>query len=140
MITQTVSRSTVCPDCEREGTQRATQALVEDSLRWDVQFECVSHQHAEHTGGLGAGPEWLHEALLAEYGAWVLRIDEGGGTSESPARYMRLLRAALHVSLAEAKARLSQLLGPGISGTRVETEHLARKFRSAGLPCVTQPG
>ncbi|WP_234441701.1 hypothetical protein [Streptomyces sp. WM6386] len=111
------------------------QALVGDSLRWDVEVTCAACRFAVADCG-GELSDDVREQLLAEHGATVLRL-------RAPAHrvtVLRVLRAALGLELGAAKDVLEQVWGGAYAGTTPEVELLARRLREAGVDAVASPG
>ncbi|MGX2993424.1 hypothetical protein JNUCC64_03870 [Streptomyces sp. JNUCC 64] len=132
---ESLTYTTVCQDCGARLECHGVQALVGDSLRWDVEAACSAcgFAIAECDAAL---PAELRERMLSEHGAATLRVVPRG--RNVPA--MRVLRAALGLDPAGAKAALSRVLAGELSGTLPEMEFLADRMRKAGVPAsATRP-
>ncbi|MEV7891954.1 hypothetical protein ACWD3I_01520 [Streptomyces sp. NPDC002817] len=124
-------RTTPCPECRSPADWVGVQALVGDSLRWDVEVTCPACLFAVADCG-GDLSDDVREQLLAEHGAAVLRL-------RAPAHrgtVLRVLRAALGLELVDAKGALEQVWGGAYVGTQPEVELLARRLREAGVDAV----
>ncbi|MEU5885930.1 hypothetical protein ABZ835_03715 [Streptomyces sp. NPDC047461] len=128
-------RTTPCPECRSPADWVGVQALVGDSLRWDVEVTCRACRFAVADCG-GELSEDVREQLLAEHGAAVLRL-------RAPAHrvtVLRVLRAALRLELGAAKDVLERVWGGTYTGTPPEMELLARRLREAGVDAVASVG
>ncbi|MFE0456828.1 hypothetical protein ACFW2D_37215 [Streptomyces sp. NPDC058914] len=121
--------SAACFDCGAQSECHGVQALVGDRLRWDVESACPACGSAVAVCG-GELPAELRERILAEHGRrwlWVT-VPPGGRVT-----VLRVLRTALGLDLAAARAALDRVLAGDHSGTPPEVERLARRLREAGL-------
>lgn len=128
-------RTAPCPECRSPADWVGVQALVGDSLRWDVEVTCRACRFAVADCG-GELSEDVRGQLLAEHGAAVLRL-------RPPAHrvaVLRVLRAALRLELGAAKDVLEQVWGGTYTGTPPEMELLARRLREAGVDAVASVG
>ncbi|MCX5333933.1 hypothetical protein [Streptomyces sp. NBC_00140] len=128
-------RTTPCPECRSPADWVGVQALVGDSLRWDVEVACPACRFAVADCG-GELSDDVREQLLAEHGAAVLCL-------RAPAHrvtVLRVLRAALGLELAAVKDVLEQVWGGAYVGTPPEVELLARRLRAAGVDAVASAG
>ena len=128
-------RTTPCPECRSPADWVGVQALVGDSLRWDVEVTCRACRFAVADCG-GELSEDVRGQLLAEHGAAVLRL-------RAPAHQvavLRVLRAALRLELGAAKDVSEQVWGGTCTGTPPEMELLARRLREAGVDAVASVG
>ncbi|WP_240983082.1 hypothetical protein [Streptomyces sp. S3(2020)] len=128
-------RTTPCPDCRSAADWVGVQALVGDSLRWDVEVTCPAcgFAVADCEGELS---DDVREELLAEHGGAVLRLR----ATAHRVTVLRVLRAALGLELGDAKGVLEQVWGGTYTGTGPEVELLARRLREAGVDAVASRG
>ncbi|MFI6011279.1 hypothetical protein ACIBAG_21080 [Streptomyces sp. NPDC051243] len=129
-----MTRSVPCPDCGAAADWAGVQALLGESLRWDVELTCAGCGFAVAECG-GAPSEEMRRRLIAEHGRAVLLVRR----PVANASVMRVLRAQLGVGLAEAKTLLGRVLAAQYSGTLPEMELLARGLRAAGVDAVATP-
>ncbi|MEU8620744.1 hypothetical protein [Streptomyces sp. NPDC048623] len=116
---------------------QGTQSLLHDRLRWDVESSCAACGYAVAVCDHGPPPPERRAQILAEHGLAELHLS---GTRDSGVVVMRVLRAALGLSLAEARDTARRVGEGGWTGTRPEAERLARRLRAAGVPAEVRPG
>ncbi|WP_435107918.1 hypothetical protein [Nocardiopsis synnemataformans] len=122
----------VCQGCGGRLECQGVQALVDGSLRWDV--ECVCRTCGSSMASCGSAlPDELRDRILDEHGPVTLLVD-------APARnvaIMRVLRAELGIDLTDARAVLDRVVAGDYSGTLPEVELLVRRLRAAGIEATS---
>jgi MinD superfamily P-loop ATPase len=131
ILVESIRYSAVCQGCGVEAEWCGVQALVGETLRWDVESTCSTCGFAVAVCG-GDLPEEMRSRLLSEHGRARLRVNGPA----SNATVMRVLRAELGIGLDGVKAVLEQVLSGQYSGTLPEMELLARKLRVSGIDAV----
>ncbi|MFD5871018.1 hypothetical protein [Streptomyces sp. NPDC060322] len=121
----------VCPDCGARSECWGTQALVDDCPRWDTESVCPACGFTVLVCGDDV-PAGMRERILSEHGPARLQV----GPVVGNVVIMRVLRTALGMDLAQARAALRTVLAGEWSGTLPETEFLARRLRAAGIDAV----
>lgn len=127
-VYETIEHPAVCQGCGARLECQGVRALVDGSLRWDVECTCRICGSSMASCG-GALPDELRERILDEHGPVTLLVN-------APARnvaIMRVLRAELGIDLTDARAVLDRILAGDYSGTLPEVELLARRLRAAGI-------
>ncbi|MEE1792320.1 hypothetical protein PUR28_16350 [Streptomyces sp. BE308] len=130
-VFESIGYSAECQDCGEELECWGVQALVDGSLRWDMESTCSACGFAVAACG-GDLPAELRGRLLSERGPARLNVDPAARN----AAIMRVLRAELGIGLAEVKSVLSEVLEGAHSGTMPEMEFLARRLRASGIDAV----
>ncbi|MEU1783608.1 MULTISPECIES: hypothetical protein [Streptomyces] len=131
-VLESITYSAVCQDCGARLECCGVQALVDGSLRWDVEVTCSVCGFAMAVCD-DVLPSDLRDQLLSEHGAAWLRVTSPWGKSIA---IIRVLRAELGLDLTEAMTALDRVLAEEFSGTLPEMEFLARKLRSVGVSAV----
>ncbi|PDP85406.1 hypothetical protein CQJ94_21720 [Glycomyces fuscus] len=136
MVEQSVYASVeypaACQDCGAQLECWGVQALVNGSLRWDVECACRACGFSVAVCG-GDLPGELRDRILEEHGTVRFLVEPPAGN----VAIMRVLRAELGIDLTEAKAVLGRVLAGDYSGTLPEVELLARRLRAAGIETVS---
>ncbi|KOX28611.1 MULTISPECIES: hypothetical protein [unclassified Streptomyces] len=128
ILVESIRYSAVCQGCGAEAECCGVQALVGETLRWDVESTCPACGFALAVCG-GELPEELRGRLLSQYGRARLRVTP----PTRNAAVMRVLRAELGIGLNGVRAVLEQVLTGQYSGTLPEMGLLARKLRASGI-------
>ncbi len=118
----------VCQGCGGRLECQGIQALVDGSLRWDVECACRTCGSSLAACG-GDLPDELRDRILDEQSPVRLLVDPPTGN----VAIMRVLRAELGIDLTDARAVLDRILAGDYSGTLPEVEFLARRLRTAGI-------
>lgn len=114
-----------CESCRGDGVYEVAQVLHDGFIEWEVEFKCSACQEQYAERGLGAGSDWLRDALKKENGEWGVVAE-----SFSRPKAMKVFRSIYENSLAEAKMMADRLAGAGINGTHIESEFLAMRLRA----------
>jgi hypothetical protein len=130
IVVETIRYVAVCQECAGETRCCGAQVLVGHRLRWDVESACPACGFAVAVCG-GDLPKARRDQLLADHGPATLRVTDPTGQAVP---VLRVLRAALGLDVAGARAALSRLHDGTLTGTLPETELLARRLRAAGVP------
>lgn len=133
---QSVQYQLPCEDCGGPLDCVAMQALVQGRLEWEVEYHCPACDNRWSECGHDAAPAALRSRLLGEHGqANILLAD----SSASAAAVMKVLRAELGLTLADARSALELLrLGRHV-GTLPEMTYLAAKLEISGITATAQP-
>ncbi|KOU14090.1 hypothetical protein ADK52_37065 [Streptomyces sp. WM6372] len=131
ILVESIRYSAVCQGCGAAAEWCGAQALVDETLRWDVEATCSTCGFALAVCGRDI-PDEMRSRLLSEHGRARLRVSR----PTSNARVMRVLRAELGIGMDGVKAVLEQVLIGQYSGTLPEMELLARKLRASGIDAL----
>ncbi|MFE3198820.1 hypothetical protein [Embleya sp. NPDC059237] len=134
MVSASIRYFAVCQDCAAQAEWWGVQALVDDSLRWDVECRCTTCGFAVAICD-GDLPAHLRNRLLSEHGKATLRVTP----TAQRAKLMQVLRAELNLDLTDVRAALDRVLTGTHSGTLPEVEHLARRLRASGIDATALP-
>lgn len=129
LVFASLTYSAACRDCGAQSECHGVQALVGDTLRWDVESVCPACGSAVAECG-GELPSDLRERILAEHGTAWLRVTATAGQRVA---VLRVLRAELALDLTAARAALNRVLAGDHAGTLPEVELLARRLRGVGV-------
>ena len=116
-----------CPDCGEAGEKRIGQDPSPRRVEWFGSFACARCGAVYEEDGWGELPSGWREALIAQEGEWELRVQ--------PVRtgiVLKVLRAALGLTLVELGQLKERLPGAPCVGTRAEMEHLRLRLAEAG--------
>ncbi|MEU9616042.1 hypothetical protein AB0D56_31460 [Streptomyces sp. NPDC048209] len=131
-----------CSGCGSELECVGVQALVGQSLEWDIGYHCSDCGDAVYECGPGEGsvPNDLRRRLLAEHGEAQLILSDPLAV---PALVMKVLRAELGGDLARTKRTFQQIRAGMFAGTMPEMTLLVDRLRAAGVEaeveCPQQP-
>ncbi|MFJ3703100.1 MULTISPECIES: hypothetical protein [Streptomyces] len=131
-----------CSGCGSELECVGVQALVGESLEWDISYHCSGCGDALYECGPGGSsvPDDLRRRLLAEHGEARLVLSDPRASSVP---VMKVLRAELGGDPARTKRTLQQIRAGLFAGTMPETTLLAHRLRAAGVEaeveCPKQP-
>ncbi|MFJ2738665.1 hypothetical protein ACIO3O_03255 [Streptomyces sp. NPDC087440] len=131
-VLESITYAAVCQDCGARLECCGVQALVDGSLRWDVEVTCSACGFAMASCD-DVLPSDLRDQLLSKHGTAGLRVTSPQGKNIA---IMRVLRTELGIGLTEARTELGRVLAGEFSGTLPEMELLARKLRAAGISAV----
>ncbi|MEV7690340.1 hypothetical protein [Streptomyces bungoensis] len=136
IVTQGVKLTSTCPVCGGVLIRDVGQFIARGQLRWGIEGRCRTCPNAWCETGVGAAPEEISQALLAEHGPARLRL----ATKEAPlVPVLRALRETCHLSLGEARLMAADLGGGGLTGTSVEMAHLAEGLRKRSVATERVP-
>ena len=110
-----------CWECERAIQISVGQYISNQELVWYRSQNCPYCGNQLEEDGAGIPPEEIRQAILAIEGQYNLIVQETGSRAVVA---IKLLRAALDLSLNEAMKLKSMMPGKTISGTKVEMERL----------------
>ncbi|GAA4083101.1 hypothetical protein GCM10022233_75760 [Streptomyces shaanxiensis] len=130
MIAQSGSYRDTCSNCGAETRCTATEALIDERLRWDVECFCPGCGEAWHEGGVGPSPAYVRNAIIAANGKSLLRISHAENVA---AKIMKVMRDFEGVTISAAKRAADELRSEGRSGTLVELSRLANALRASGI-------
>ncbi|KPC66503.1 hypothetical protein ADL29_03400 [Streptomyces chattanoogensis] len=130
-VFESVRYSAACQGCGAEAEWQGVQALVGDSLRWDVGSTCSACGFAVAVCGRDL-PDELRGRLLSEHRPAALQVP----LPVQKTKVMRVLRAELSIGLADVKVVLERVLAGAYAGTLPEIERLARRLRAAGVDAM----
>ncbi|MFE9491231.1 hypothetical protein ACFYNF_33090 [Streptomyces sp. NPDC006641] len=132
----------LCSGCGSETECVGVQALVGQSLEWDIGYHCSGCGDALYECGPGGSPvpDDLRRRLLAEHGEARLMLSD---PLASPILVMKVLRAELGGDLAQTKRTLQQIRAGMFAGTMPEMALLVHRLRAVGVEaeaeCPQQP-
>lgn len=132
MLIASVRYPAQCSGCGSDMECVGVQALVGQSLEWDIGYHCsVCGDAMAECGPEGSSvPDDLRRRLLAEYGEARLVLSD---PRASPVLVMKVLRAELGGDLAQAKGTLQQIRAGVFAGTMPEMTLLVHRLRDAGV-------
>ncbi|MET9593104.1 hypothetical protein ABZY45_19480 [Streptomyces sp. NPDC006516] len=132
MLIASVRYPAQCSGCGSELECVGVQALVGQSLEWDIGYHCSGCGDALYECGPGGSsvPDDLRRRLLAEHGEARLILSD---PLASPVHVMKVLRAELAGDLAQTKRTLQQIRAGMFAGTMPEMTLLVDRLRAAGV-------
>lgn len=116
-----------CPDCGEVGEKHIGQRPTRERVTWSGSFACAKCDAAYDEDGWDDLPPGWREAILAQGGEWELRIQPAQTRT-----VLKVLRAALGLTLAETGQLKARLPGAPCVGTQAEMEHLRLRLVEAG--------
>lgn len=143
MLIASVRYPAQCSGCGSGLECVGVQALVGQSLEWDIGYHCSGCGDALYECGPGGSsvPDDLRRRLLAEHGEARLMLSDPLASSVA---VMKVLRAELGGDVARTKRTLQQIRTGMFAGTMPEMTLLAHRLRAAGVEaeveCPHQPG
>lgn len=142
VLTASVSYPAQCSGCGSELECVGVQALVGQSIEWDISYHCSGCGDALYEcGPRGSSvPDDLRRRLLAEHGEARLVLRD---PRASPVPVMKVLRAELSGDPGRTKRTLQQIRAGLFAGTMPEMTLLAHRLRAVGVEaeaeCPKQP-
>jgi hypothetical protein len=122
-----------CGTCGAPVEVHVGQTLADAQLRWHRSYACGACGARVEEDDVGPAPEEVRRAVLACGGVWRLLLDATGARA---ARALKVLRAALGLSVADAAALRRCIPGAVATGTRAEMEQLRRELEADGVPAT----
>lgn len=116
-----------CQRCAAPGEKIVGQHADAERIVWFGSFACERCGLEHEEDGDDPLPERWREAILAQEGEWELVVHP-----RDPFTVLRVLRAALNLSMADVPALKARLPGAVCSGTPAEMGHLRLRLLEAG--------
>ncbi|MBD2835195.1 hypothetical protein ID871_32310 [Streptomyces pratensis] len=142
MLIASVRYPAQCSGCGSALECVGVQALVGQSLEWDLGYHCSGCGDALYECGPGGSsvPDDLRRRLLAEHGEARLILSD---PLASPVLVMKVLRAEFAGDLAQTKRTFQQIRAGMFAGTMPEMTLLVDRLRASGVEaeveCQQQP-
>lgn len=133
MIFQVGTLQSICEKCGAAVTYTATEALIYNRHRWDLEYACSSCGSAQHTGGPAPLPQYIRDAILTSNTPSRISLS---GEAGSGAVLLKVLRSLNGGSIAEAKAAADEMRENGREGTKVEITMIKEALDAAGVDSV----
>jgi len=115
-----------CPSCGKSGHAIFGQTVIDGRLRWYRSISCPASGNIEEDG-IGGGPPYLRNELLASMGSWSVRLE---GVEKTKA--VRTVRRLLSLSNDDT-ATLLRSHPNLLVGTKAEADWLMERLAAEGL-------
>ncbi|WP_172186887.1 hypothetical protein [Microcoleus asticus] len=120
----------LCGNCGKDIQMFFGQSVFDKQLVWHLSYDCPHCGEAIELDDTGTLPNELREAILAKEGTWNFTVLE---TEERATLAVKILRAAMSLSLAEAMKLKKKMPGGVCSGTKAEVDRLKQLLDAEGL-------